>query len=280
MNNDLAKLVVKDKPVHVLHGDPAVCAPSDFAIYDLRPLAEVPPRRAETVALSTLECFTEYVGRRNVPEKTCVFVSDRQIKAVFDYCAGDDQAAWQTDVAIFPMFYSTEWDSWRENNRKYMPQRKFLEFLEDNLASIVEPSGTEFYAMAEQFRAAKSVEYMSGYRTSNGETRLVYNETLRGAQRELAIPESITLQVPIIQGAEEATTYNVRARIKFNIDSDTHKLGLCYELVRPDIPERNTVKDIVSHLKGLGIVAYAGELKKSNYESFGAFAEKAYRDFK
>lgn len=273
---DAAQKAPQNKKAVVLHGDNTVAAPASYRMYDLRMLAAAPTRRAERVQLSTLGSFTEYVKRRNRPDETCVFVGDKCVQAVFDFCKTEGRPAWQTDVALFCMEHSTEWKAWRAFDRKFMSQRAFLEFLEDNLDSIAEPNGTEFYALAEQFRAMKSVEYMSGYRASSGETRLVYNETLKGAQRELALPASILLQVPVICGAEKVTTYNIKARIKFQIDNETHKLGLCYELVRPDIPEQNAVRDFETHFKQQGVEVYVGELKRSNYSSFCDFAEKAY----
>jgi len=273
---DVAQKAPQNKKAVVLHGGNTIAAPSAYRTYDLRMLAAAPSRRAECVQLSTLDSFTEYVKQRNRAHETCVFVGDKCVKAVFDFCAEGGKPAWQTDVALFCMEHSTEWKAWRAFDRKFMSQRAFLEFLEDNLDTIAEPNGTEFYALAEQFHAMKSVEYMSGYRASSGETRLVYNETLKGAQRELALPAGILLQVPVIRGAEEVTTYNIKARIKFRIDNESHKLELCYELVRPDIPERNAVRDFESHFKQQGIEVYAGELKTSNYARFCDFAEKAY----
>lgn len=273
---DAAQKAPQNKKVVVLHDDNTVAAPSTYRTYDLRMLAAAPTRRAERVQLSTLGSFTEYVKRRNRPDETCVFVGDKCVQAVFDFCKTEGGPAWQTDIALFSMKHSVEWMAWRAFDRKFVSQRAFLEFLEDNLDTIIEPNGTDFYKLAEQFHALKSVEYVSGYRTGSGETCLVYNETLKGGQHELTLPSSIMLEVPVIRGAEDITTYNIKARIKFHIDKETHKLELCYGLVRPDIPEQNAVRDFETHFQQLGIEVYAGELQLSNYDRFCGFAEKAY----
>lgn len=269
----MSEAIKSHNPVCIFHGDNTVAAPDNYKTFDLRCLQSAPPRRAESVTLTTLEDFVAYTGSRYDKQTSCIFVSDRMIKAVFDYSAPGGGAAWQTDAATFPMIHSLEWALWKNNNRSNMNQRCFLEFLEDNLATVIEPTGTEFYALVEQFRAMKSVEYMSGYRTSSGETKLVYNETTKGSQREITLPQNITIQVPIIQGAKDATTYQLKARIKFEIDNDTHKLLLRYELVRPDIPEHNAVNDLADFLRGHDFTTYCGLLAKNNYTQFCEFAD-------
>lgn len=240
----------------VVRENVAVLTHDDCRALNVAKFADVPYRPCGTVQLLTLEDFKRFVQDRNCG-LGAVLVSQGAVWAVFN------MAGWQDDAAVFPMVYTPEWKAWTEKDQKTMGQEAFCDFLEDHQKEIVSPNGSELLEMVANFRQMTRVEYGSSYRGSDGQIMLEYKERKEGAGgKDMALPAEFVLHLPVIKGAEEMTTYEVKARLRVRVDSDTHRLTLQYMLVRPDVPQDNAISDMVQHLReSLPMVnVYAGKI--------------------
>ena len=231
------------------------CSVKDIARY-----ADMPYRHAGMVRLLRLDTFVEYVNKHaagGVPP--VVFVSDCSAKAVFN------AHGWGDDVAEFDLFKSAEWQVWMRHNCSWMSQEEFCDFLEDQQGVIKVPTGVELLDLVANFRQKQSVEFGRSYRGADGQVCVSYQEKNTGANRDLALPAEFVLHLPVLKGAEKMTTYEVRARLKVRVDKENHTLALRYELIRPDVPVDNAVKDVADYLreKLVDVPVYEGMVVKS-----------------
>ena len=67
---------------------------------------------------------------------------------------------------------------------------------------------------------------------------------------------------------QAVTACEVRARLKVRVDKEEKSLKLRYEMIRPDVPEDNAVRDVAEHLRAKlpGVPVYEGEMSKSPYD--------------
>ncbi len=224
--------------------DVAILTHDNCRTLNIAKFADKPYRTCGTVRLLTLDDFKLFVQDRQGVPAPWVFVDKECVRAVFN------MDGWQDDEACFQVFCTPEWTAWTEKDQKAMGQEAFCDFLEDHLKEIVCPSGSELLEMVANFRQMTRVEYGSSYRGSDGQIMLEYKERKEGAGgKDMALPAEFVLHLPVIKGAEEMTTYEVKARLRVRVDSDTHRLTLQYMLVRPDIPQDNAIADIVQHLR-------------------------------
>ncbi len=253
----------------------------DCHVRDIARYADVPYRRAGMVELLMLPTFVDYVQARGgfpvvfvddvqahgglppvVVGLPVVFVSHTMAAAVFN------AEGWCDDRAEFLFRTTPEWCAWRGKNEVWMSQEAFCDFLEDQEKVIKEPCGVDLLELVANFRQRCSVEFSRSYRGADGQTCVSYQEQKTGANRELALPKEFVLHLPVIKGAEAMTTYELRARLKVRVDKEEKSLKLRYEMIRPDVPEDNAVRDVAEHLRAKlpGVPVYEGELRKSPFD--------------
>lgn len=217
----------------------AVVVHEDCEVKDISRYADTPYRHAGCVRLLRLDTFVSYVKKNTAGGVSpVVFVSDVEAKAVFN------ASGWGDDVAEFDLYKSNEWQVWMRHNCSWMSQEEFCDFLEDQQAVIKVPTGVELLDLVSNFRQKQQVEFGRSYRGADGQVCVSYQEKTTGATRDMALPAEFKLHLPVIKGAENMTTYEVRARLKVRVDKENHKLALRYELIRPDVPVDNAVRDI------------------------------------
>lgn len=224
-------------------GGRAVVHHEDTTISSIAALADTPYRSAGAVRLATPAEFSRFVGLR-AAEKPYIFVGSDGIDAVFNYRTEDGSQGWGDDFATLPTEYSLDWKEWRKKDGYYMSQTEFCDFVEDHQPNIVDPNGADLLNLISNFRQLTHVSYGSAYRTQDGQVQLEYKEEKRGVTETLSLPSQFTLHLPVIDKAEEITTYKVKARLYWRVDKDSAKLKFMYSLIRPDIPERNAREDL------------------------------------
>lgn len=234
----------------------------DCKLTDLTRYEAAPPRHMGAVRLYTLEELVNHIQHR--PEsKASVFVGQQHVRAVYNYGTTTEGPGWGDDVAEFPLVKTPDWQNWTGGNNRVMEQEQFLDFLEDNMQNVVVPDGVTLLELVANFRMQTKVTYQSCYRTSDGQQQLEYQED-NGKSEDMRLPTELLLHLPVIQGAESMTTYEMKARLRLRVDKETHRLTFKYILVRPDIPERNAIADIAKWLREQESITphavYAGEV--------------------
>ena len=205
--------------------------------------ADAPYRPAGSVGLLRLADFVEYLkAYEGADGKVRIFVNRLHARAVLN------ADTWGDDLVDFDLARTPDWHAWEAKNATWMTQEDFCDFLEDQQRVIAEPCGVELLDLVANFRQKSTAEFSRSYRGSDGQTCVSYQEKNTGANRDLALPAYFKLHLPVVKGAEQMTTYELKARLKVRIDKDSHRLYLRYDLVRPDVPEDNAMADIAEHL--------------------------------
>lgn len=239
-----AKEVVKDR-VAVIHEDTKIVSLVEYT----EAMKERPFRSAGAVKLLSLTQFVNFV--KYMGGKPPVFVTDSSAGAVFNFRDENGERGWGDDTAEYRLLRTPEWNAWNRASDSNMGQSEFCDFLEDNMGDVVIPNGADLLALISDFRQLTKVEYGSAYRTQDGQVQLEYKEEKTNTSREMQLPAEFTLQLPVVQGAEDITTYQIKARLKYRVDKDSHKLIFRFTLIRPDIPERNARQDVTERLREL-----------------------------
>jgi uncharacterized protein YfdQ (DUF2303 family) len=150
--------------------------------------------------------------------------------AVLDYHqAGDGEPRFGKHVAMFICRKSEEWMTWSNTNKKQMSQVDFADFIESNAPDIHEPPAAAMLDVARDLKAKNEVTFESGVRLSDGQQRLVYQETIRGSvgKANMDVPEQFVIRIPIFYGSAPVA---ITARLRYRIN--TGKLVFWSDLLR------------------------------------------------
>ena len=260
MKGEMSRNLLTPGMTHEVVPGRAAVVHEDCRMKDIARYADKPYRQAGLVELLMLPTFVGYVQARNVA--AMVFVDKTKALAVFN------PDSWGDDAAHFRCECTPEWNAWRMKDKCWLSQEAFCDFLEDQENVIKEPCGVELLDLVANFRQKSSVEFSRSYRGADGQTCVSYQEKTTGANRDMALPKEFVLHLPVVKGAEPETTYEVRARLKVRVDKETKALRLCYELVRPDVPEDNAIKDVADYLRDKlpNCAVYEGAVRKTPYD--------------
>lgn len=213
--------------------------------------ADRPRRKEGTVTVRDVDSFALYYGKHADPATEVYVDLDAGIvTAVLDAHEGDiDAPRWGGHRLQLVMTHTEPWKRWTRNNRRYMSQVDFAEFLEDNLPDIApEPvPAARMLEIARTFQAKTRVNFSSGVVAESGDIRLRYEETTDasgGAKGDLAVPRAFAVGVAPF---DDCDPYKIEARLRHRIQGSA--LHLSYILDRPEDVIRDAVKTVVTKVE-------------------------------
>ena len=235
-------------------GGKAVRLPNG-SIQHLEPIDAVLTHVKQSVKMIDAESFVAYVNRfKGGGDKTTIFAdyTGPKIKACIDYHEKDRPDYLHHDVTFVPP-WSEQWARWRGIDGKAMSQTDFAEFIEENMADVVDPAGAVFLDLVTGLQAKKKVSFESGIRLHDGSNQLTYNEEIEAKGRNtMLIPSEFSIGVPIFyQGA----AYKVRAFLRYRIDEG--RLLFTIKINRRLFVEQTAFSDItklISEKTGLTVL--------------------------
>lgn len=211
-----------------------IAVPNDFKLESLSRFqhADQPARKKISVTFFDVASFVQYYNNF-CDQHSQIFANPDTLtfNAVIDYHEmGDGRPRWLDHRATMTCKTSREWNTWFGSNNKSMEQTEFALFLEDNVPSIIKPSGAAMLDAARSLKARKDVEFSSDVNLANGQIQFHYHETIQGriGGGEIEVPESFTLRFPVFWNGP---THEIVARLRWRIGSDK-KLSFWYTLVQ------------------------------------------------
>jgi uncharacterized protein YfdQ (DUF2303 family) len=259
----------------------------DKSIVSLEKYAEQPKRKRASVALEDATSFARYVREHWEPGSVIFGRADEDggsFAAVLDYhqvtaptqvvtTASEamtladcvvGRAGWGNHRAEFALECTPEWSRWLANNRKALKQSEFAEFLEDNRADVLEPSGITLLEIAQTLQVKSEVNFRSGLRLDNGQVQLNYVEQIEGrggVDGSMAIPETFKLALAPFVGM--SVKYEISVRLRYR--QSQGKLTFEYQLDRPHKVVETAFKEIRESIeKETGAVVLLGSLSSIN----------------
>jgi uncharacterized protein YfdQ (DUF2303 family) len=224
-------------------------------VVDLEAYAAAPRRTKQTRTVFDARSFALYL-HRHVTDKTEIYadVENARVTGIIDAAepsgtltAAAGEAGWNDHKIVLQLTLTPSWKAWLKNDGEFLPQEEFAEFAELQAADVHEPSPADLLELAQRMEMTKSVAFEGGQRLQDGQTRLVYKETIAakaGEHGELDIPTTITLRLkPYIGGP----TYAVLARFRYRLRNQHLVLG--YVLDRPDLIRELAFADVVRDLR-------------------------------
>jgi uncharacterized protein YfdQ (DUF2303 family) len=200
-------------------------------------MSQVPDRIRVQVVMDDVKSYIAYLNRFKMSE-SCIFAAVRQVpaslRAVFDYHRGEDKLSGGVDAGFcahactLVMHPTEEWKKWMAMNGKLMRQDVFAQFLEDNLADVVEPDGATLLELARDLEGTQGALFKSKIVEQTGDTKLFFEQTTEARTKgDLSIPQEFTILAAPFYGAEES-----RLSVRFLIRMQGGELGLGYKVLR------------------------------------------------
>lgn len=214
-------------------------------VQDLESFHERPHRVKRQLSHLTLASFIDYAKAWEL--QTSKLYADRKalnVLLIVDDSTRDDGPTWGDHRSNYTCPLSKQWQAWIGSNKKRMAQLEMLEFLEDNLADIHRPDGSEILSMVTKFRETRNHVFSSEVSVQSGEFVFEATDTRQSARSSTKLPEELILGLPVF---ENGKAYEVKARLRYRIQEGA--LSLWYELAHPDRMVDDAFTNVVVEVK-------------------------------
>ncbi|MEU4332357.1 DUF2303 family protein [Nonomuraea dietziae] len=223
-----------------------------------------PLRKTGAVRVEDVASFEAYYAKHSDEDsETYVNVDQRCLTAVLN-AHSQEGPRWGDHRLYLTLKTTRAWSEWLDNDRKWLPQREFAEFVEDHLADIREPAAATMLEIATTFQAKQKVNFASATRLSSGDANLTWEETTdatAGAKGQLKVPTAFKIAVKCLElpatEDEDPVVYGLDARFRYRIERG--QLHVSYLLDDPQAVLRDAVLAVVGQVEGrLGIEVLRG----------------------
>lgn len=190
-------------PMNHPAGGEFVVIPENYTVEHLKPLDPPLSHIKQSVNFDDVESFCNYVSTFKT-DGTAIFaaITAGKIIAILDYHGKAGHAAYCAHKATYVLPHSEQWKRWTGIDNKSIPQRSFAEFIEENIADVIEPAGAALLEVATSLQSTRKVEFHSGVNLGNGTVQLKYTEEddTKTGKQALVIPQKIKLGIPVYFG--------------------------------------------------------------------------------
>lgn len=222
----LADPVIKhdDGRTHIL-------APDGFHLQEVTDPNELRGPIKQQLTVDDRASLTNYANR----------FSDKRSIIVADYDAGTISAHldWHTDnengldrqhachIATQKLRNSEEYDRWNAIEGEMHMQAAFAEFIEENVADVVDPDQSTLLEICRDLEATQGVSFKSGVRLESGDRTFQYQDETN-VKGELVVPTEIKMSIPLYNGEEPI---EIRAKFRFRVSPQGLALGIRWHRV-------------------------------------------------
>jgi uncharacterized protein YfdQ (DUF2303 family) len=232
------------RPISVAPGDiqrfvvPEGSGSARVLTFDGEEFSDAPRRKRGTATFHDVTSFLEYSVVHWTDGSACWV--DTAVPSIVAVLNGDGpgRPGWGDHRARFAPRPHREWNAWAQVEAKgWIAQGDLADFIQQWLHTIVEPDGATLLELAQEFQATIAAKFQSGARLASGARQLVYTEDVAAKSGSVEIPESFTVQVTPMEGADPVL---MRVWLRFRVRDG----ALSFRLLRDradDILEANIV---------------------------------------
>lgn len=240
------KLEVVGKKAHYLVGS---ATGSVYTEIDLETGLPTPFRKRGTVQVFDAASFNSVLAANEGGNATIYINRDADAPAIVAVLNGHTETGpgWGDFRAEILFRFTPQWRKWKAIDGQLKSQAEFAEFIEDNIADVMSPPGAEMLEIAQYLTATRSVDFKSGFRSSDGRIQLQNVESMdaKVGAGQTAIPEVISLGIAPVFGLPP---FKVDARFRYRIVDGKLKLGI--KLQRVEDIMAAVVNDMVNGTVG------------------------------
>lgn len=186
-----------------------------------------PVRKRGTVQVFDAPSFNALLAANDGGNATIYINRDADAPAIVAVLNGNGEhgPGWGDFRAEIVFRFTPQWKKWKAISGKMMGQVEFAEFIEENLADIIAPTGADMLEIAQDLSAKRSVDFKSNVRLSDGRFQFQNIENLEAqvGAGQIGIPPTITLGIAPVFGLPP---FKVEARFRYRIENGKLKLGI------------------------------------------------------
>lgn len=203
--------------IQYLDAHPLVVLGEGQKAHDLEAMLPQPLRKRGTVQLQDERSLTDYVAAHKAPG-TVIFADPDQRKIVAVLNHHDPQEPhWSDFRAELQMQRTPEWKAWLAVDRKPTGQTEFVELLEDQIGTVLQPDGAELVEICQHLKGLKKVEFENGVSLRDGTVQLTYRETVDSTSSrkgQVEVPERLLLKLSLFRNDPAS---EVKARLRWRL---------------------------------------------------------------
>lgn len=269
MENNNHKALINAILAGVEVGGKAAIVPEGYTLESLEKFQEFPKTKRGKVRLDSVESMALYAKAHHTSLSALFADSEaRKFLLVIDWhgSAINDAAGWGDHSASYQLHYTNEWNAWMAISGKPMGQATFAEFIEENLPDIIEPTSADLLEAVLNVSGKRNIAFKSAKNLTNGDTQLIYEETTEAngtTKGEASLPSKLAIRIPVFKGAENVTTFEIKAFLRYRIQEG--RLSFELKLHRPEKAKDEALKEVfkaMSEAMPKGLPIYEGSIEK------------------
>lgn len=236
----------------------AVGDATSVVVHDAESTEYQPRRQRGLTVLHTPESLVDWVDLVRLPSTEPLVYADvdeQRLTAVINPGTGPSPA-WGDHQGHMRLRPTPQWKEWASVDGKLLDQESFATHVQDRAADFIDPAAMDMREVAETLTLNVGATVASGVRLRDGARRIVFNETVdatAGAEREVEIPELITLRFPLFEGTEP-----VELTARFVYRRAEGRLKLAVQVVDRALVERAAVDQVVAKVADHGLTVLWG----------------------